>query len=243
MTQAPQTQPSTESLTALGARRGRSRRRRGDVRRKETPEQWIDSQWLPARQYEATEPWLVVVGFDPGGTTGWAVARMPMSTLFRVGLVAALHADPDAGWTCGHFRGPENDMTSWMVHCVRRGWQEVDSVGEDLGLGGGGLLLVAQERFNLRMMSMDASLLSPVRIMAKFEYAMKDAGVVVVGEAPGDAKRVISDGRLASWSMYKAGSVIHDRDALRQAVLTARKFGSDSTFRGKVGWSAGVPTN
>lgn len=187
--------------------------------------------------YNREVPRLYLVGFDPGVETGWAALRIDFEKLLGVGFsgVALGNPDPDVfAWRTGVFAGPENHIVDQMMALVRGVWLEADFTSVELS----DVMGVAIERFDLRMLSMDASLLSPVRLTAAFRYAARDVPVPMTGAfSPSDTKRVITDTVLHKLNLWVPGKD-HRRDALRQAILLARKM-LEPPYRAR--WLAACP--
>lgn len=165
---------------------------------------------------------LYVVGFDPGQATGWAVLRMDLDKLCGDGFTALAlgGTDPDRfAWRAGEFRGSENHIVDMMMALVRGVWMEGDfGAGPDSDV-----VVLAVEDFILQMLSMERSLLSPVRITAAFGYAGRTLPMPRLFHSASDAKKVVTDERLRRWNLWSVGPD-HPRDATRHAVVVARKF-------------------
>lgn len=165
---------------------------------------------------------LYVVGIDPGRETGWAVVRVDYLRLLEEGFtaLALLQRDPDVfAWEVGSFLGSEPQIVDQIFALYRGVWE--DGVWDE---GGDSDVMVgSDESFTLRIFSADESLLSPVRILAMLRYAGRTLPFPRVQHSPSDAKRVVTDARLRHLGLYARGPD-HVRDAMRQAVLTARKM-------------------
>jgi hypothetical protein len=174
--------------------------------------------WEPPRTDVAR---LYVVGFDPGGTTGWAALRLELEALSDGVTALALSSALDVfAWCTGEFVGPENHQVDMMMELLRDVWRE----GEWEEGADSDVFAVAVEDFILRILQQDRALLSPVRITAAFNYAGRDLPMPRTLQAVGDAKKVMTDERLRKLNMYEAGVGDHRRDALRHALLLARKL-------------------
>lgn len=181
-------------------------------------------------------PALIIISFDPGVTTGWAIHRTPISVLLTSGFSEAVW-DPRFGWASGQIGGlNEDDTTDVMVDLTRTAY----SLGD---YRAGDRFAIAMEDFILQIMQMDRSLLSPVRVFSKYEYAMKKltqaSGVVLpyFKASASDAKRVVTDERLSRWNLLKPGQ-IHARDAQRHGILLTRKYSSAAESRSMIDRSA-----
>ncbi len=175
--------------------------------------------------------YLWVVGFDPGVTTGWAVFRLPMARLRVHGFVESVRPEHGSGWAAGEFGGGGLDgdgsefaTVGAMLGLVRETYELVDEEYGDQ-------VMVVTEDFILRRLGMDRSLLSPVRLNAVLEWEFRKRGAMRLWkQAASDAKTTVTDGRLLRWGLYLPGSP-HRRDAMRHAILLARKWSTDATFR------------
>lgn len=170
---------------------------------------------------------LFVVAFDPGVSTGWCVMRVQLDALLRVGLkgVALGHPDPDVfSWRAGYFRGPEPWQAELMMALCRGTWMHGEGVFDQ---GSSSDLFVAvMEKFQLRTLGEDETLLSPVRIPAAFRAISWRAPFPVIWSAIPDAMKTFTDHRLNMFNLWsgQAGEVgEHQRDATRHAAMLVRK--------------------
>jgi hypothetical protein len=167
---------------------------------------------------------LLILGFDPGVTTGWAALRLDLEALCTWGfsqLALASGGGRDAellAWDTGVFRGGDGACAEQMLGLVRGAWEEGDfASGVDSDV-----MAIAQEDFILRMMSMDRDLLAPVRINAVFDHIARGVPVPRRKQQASDAMRVVTDQRLRSMNLWRSGMTTHEVDALRHAILLAR---------------------
>lgn len=179
---------------------------------------------------------VFVVGFDPGGTTGWCVLRMDWDVLVTRGFTELVlgGVNPDRfAWRVGEFLGSENHQVDMMMALLRGVWADGSfHLGEDSDA-----CVVGVEDFILQMMSMDRSLLSPVRITAAFNYAGRALPMPRLLHSANDAKKVVTDDRLRRWGLWS--NATHTRDATRHAALVARKFVEKewrSAMLARMGW-------
>jgi hypothetical protein len=169
---------------------------------------------------------LLVVGFDPGVTTGWAALRLDFEALVAGGFSAlALRSgggrDPELlAWDTGEFRGGDGASADQMMALCRGVWEEGQF---DIGPLSD-VMAVAQEDFILQKLSQDRDLLSPVRVNAVFDHLARAMPVPRRKQLASDAKRVVTDERLRAMNMARPGMSPHERDALRHSVLLARKL-------------------
>lgn len=168
---------------------------------------------------------LVVVWADPGVTTGWCVVRVSIADLMACGQVE-LAARGQIWWQSGQFRSPTTSVAvdSYLALC-RVAWEKA---AED------DVVVIGCEGFSLGMLSRDVALLEPVRFLAVFIDRLRESGVEVQVQMPGD-RMVITDARLKLWDMWKPGAE-HARDAQRHALLFLRRFSQQERLRRAVGW-------
>lgn len=171
---------------------------------------------------------LVVVSFDPGVTTGWAVHRLDLDSLKAKGFAATIYGS-SSGFATGQIGGDGSDaaefnMVDIMMDIVRAGYVLGDYENGDL-------FAIVMEDFVLRRPEAARSLLAPVRVYSRFEDRLymvgreTDVRLPYVKQSPADAKNVVSDLRLQRWNVYRPG-MEHARDAQRHGILFARKVAS-----------------
>lgn len=167
-----------------------------------------------------------VLGFDPGGTTGWCALRMDAEAVVREGFRAVALGDPEAfQWAVGELSGPEAYVAGCMMALCRGVWADGEFDAGSLSDG----FVVGIEDFVLRVLDMDRELLSPVRITASFNQLSWQAPFPVVLPGTADLKKTIDDHRLKLLNMFTVGSD-HKRDATRVAVLVARRLSGERQF-------------
>ncbi len=132
-----------------------------------------------------------VFAIDPGTHTGWACVWFDPEMLF----------DPDrkasrapVAWWAGMVVSPELDQVDFLMGRLR-----------EEGVGGEGLCCIAED-FVVHEIKKDRTFLSPVRIAAAFEWALRRGQREADGvfrsrrmppkQAPVDAKRSLTDDRL-----------------------------------------------
>lgn len=175
----------------------------------------------PAAEVQGGYLWSLA--FDPGVTTGWALFRVPKLRLLERGFIESIRPDAGGGWNAGEFTGGDDYAVDTMLDIARLVYAEVDEEAGDEWV-------ILVEDFVVRMVQMDRSFLSPVRIAAAFRREMRRAPVLVDMRTSSDAMNVVTDGRLRDWNLYRPGSV-HARDAQRHAILTCRRYSSEPHFR------------
>lgn len=175
---------------------------------------------LPAgRQVPGGYFWALA--FDPGVTTGWAVFRVPRVALSSDGFLAAMRQG--GCWALGEFRGDTDWSVDRMLAISRAVYQQVDE--ED-----GDTWAILVEDFVVRMIDMSRAFLSPVRIGECFRREMRNAPVLVDFQFSSDAMKIVTDGRLRDWNLYRPGST-HARDATRHAIMLCRRYSSEANLR------------
>lgn len=158
---------------------------------------------------------VVILGLDPGGTTGWGVLSFPRATFWNSDAILTECMD----WECGEIEGSEDEMADEVLGLIEEWEPDVQ----------------AWERFSL--LRLDAEL-SPVRIMAKLQFAkymdpdQYGANDDVLYFSPSDAMSTCSDLRLKRWEMWPKG-MEHGRDGLRQAMMAARALKTNLALRDK----------
>ena len=179
---------------------------------------------------------VVVVGVDPGGTTGWAVLKVPVGELADV---------PHAGWVVDAGQVPSADSMNaedaWLadVSAAERLAGAVEGVVTHYG----GANLAVCEDFILVPAAANAgrALLSPVRVLSAL---LAGAGLrewwgpgrswydgpKLMVRSPSAAKTTCTDERMRDWELWQAGSP-HATDALRHAVLGVRELANHYASR------------
>lgn len=179
---------------------------------------------------------LIIVAFDPGGTTGFARLSLSKRLLRKEGARGALAEmtredrwrseqfgqNPEQGLKCS-----EEENSARMAMLTRLGWvEEVREPDYDT-------FVSVVEDFVLLRQERSRNLLSPVRLTASYRTHLASSGVRITLQSPGDAKRTVTDARLRSWLHDEGGKPIgrHAKDALRHAILFARKWSSSAAVR------------
>lgn len=172
---------------------------------------------------------VVVVSFDPGVATGWAIHRVPAVELIELGLVGCMR------WVRGKAGQFREGSTSANVD---RALDYARLAYENLA-GAGDVFAVVTEGFTLRMMSMDPELLEPVRFNAVLDDRLRGTGVWAEVQSSSDAMTAVTDARLSLWGqlLVANGGMVHGRDAQRHGLLWLRRFSSDKRLRLRYRWS------
>jgi len=149
-----------------------------------------------------------VLAVDPGGTTGWSILSVRPEAL----------GDPKISIL--------ENITLWNHG-------QIDCLTDEIG-GVQALVQVARafpeavlllEQFVIRRFDQKEDFLSPVRITAAFDYAVREAfGACTYRQQPSEAMTTCTDARLKEWGLYeRAGGMGHARDADRHGILWLRK--------------------
>lgn len=156
-----------------------------------------------------------VVGFDPGGRTGWAVISVHPEAM----------TDPDCRvmdniemWSAGEFFGPRLSQLDQMIDLCNA-WPSARLVCED---------------FILRRLSPERELLEPVRLAAQLEAGVRPRYVIL--QQPALALTTITDERLRAMGFWLPGQE-HARDATKHVLtwLKRTKERNDRAYGGDGG--------
>lgn len=193
----------------------------------------------------------VVVAFDPGGTTGWAVlgidpdvlssgTNVELATLLRdsghieYGQIGC-QRQGGSGWSntankhAGLMLAGENDGVNKMMDLVNVFCDKAAIVLEDF--------IPDPKKFDQARHT-----LSPVRIISAFCYAMETQGFNldrVHIQNRSLAKTTATNLRLQNWGLYDDSSGRHSRDAIRHAYYFMRdcsEIGIKSAEKRHLAW-------
>lgn len=149
----------------------------------------------------------VCSSFDPGGKTGWSI----------FGVHSDAINDPECRildniefWSIGEYFGSDKSQAREMYELVEQ-WPTAKIVMED---------------FVLRKFSSARELLSPVRVCARFEGRMDQAGDErpIIKQQPSLAMSAITDARLKKMGLYNATiGMEHGRDAVRHSLTWLKR--------------------
>lgn len=176
--------------------------------------------------WNSLPPKVEIIALDPGGRTGWSYmvtrpeALIDPTVKILDNLIMHTHGEVDCG-------GGEN-----------LGGQHGDGYnGENAGISDILWLLkenpgafVVIEKFRLRQMRMDDTLLSPVRIGKVIEWWLYSQGRNYMYQEVSEALGTATDERLRVWKgrscpngLYYRDGLVHARDADRHAITWLRK--------------------
>ena len=166
-----------------------------------------------------------IIALDPGGTTGWCASTFKakhLSTIKQYGLAALDREILAVKW--GEFKGSENTQIDRICTMVETGIDsgEVDEI------------IILIEGFILRQKRKDPSLLAPVRVTAKVDYANhRYWQLPLVYQQPSLAKTAMPNARLKRYKMYARG-MPHARDATRHNVTLVRRCAQNINLLEKI---------
>lgn len=177
-------------------------------------------------------PHLIVAAFDPGVSTGWSCISYPFTAMKERGVASTL---PGCEWHHGEIRRDDSRPGS-AEHSDSRHVDDILEKGRDIWFDfvdeeRGDIYVQVMERFDLRMLSMDPSLLAPVRVISVWKDRLRFKETLRFYQTPSDAKKAVNNARLQSWGLYDKHSGEHARDADRHNVLFARRFMNKRDFR------------
>jgi hypothetical protein len=168
-----------------------------------------------------------IVGIDPGTHTGVAWALVSVRQVKELGWKRALAAcrsdQVRERWAMYEVAGSTEDRSvDQLLELLDRFryFSSVASAGRISEISH-----IVTEDFILRERTMERSLLSPVRITEKLEYALHSSGSssTLSRYSAADAKTIVTDERLKRWGLYDPKSK-HARDALRQLIMKMREL-------------------
>jgi hypothetical protein len=151
---------------------------------------------------------LVVIGIDPGVTTGWAKITIPMDSIF------GNEPGEIIDWKYGMLDGPETGQAQTFCRIAKRYIFPA----------------IAIEDFDNRRPLRNREYLAPVRVASKIEFCIQTgmAGQVTGHEwqMPSLAFETAPDDRLKRWGLYPPGPE-HPKDATRHAITLIRRAKKD----------------
>lgn len=168
---------------------------------------------------------LVIVGIDPGVTTGVAVASLRGK---EVGSLADVFLE--MGQLSYGFSGNGTDIiaSASTEEGEAKVATEIAKLVRTAVLHGSRVVLVIED-FVVRRFDSSREFLSPVRITARIQQELFNdticEGVTVVMQSPSDAKQTCTNERMKKWGIQpKTHKDRHGLDAARHCVLFIRKL-------------------
>lgn len=179
--------------------------------------------------------WVAAFAIDPGETTGWTALAFEKKTLRAEGEVHCINVARNLStklFAQGDVDCSEENEGALDLLVLMEKWKGRVSrfVGSDVPL------YFITESFQLRAFTgthADPNLLSPVRILAKIEWALWDrertgdplAEYSALPQSAANAKGVITDKRLRRWGLWQPGKRNrHKMDSLRHMILWMRSL-------------------
>lgn len=166
---------------------------------------------------------LVVMWFDPGVTTGWAIIRVPIKHLLSMGQVGSI---PHMQVNTGQYRTETtSENVDRALEIARAAYTDVAEEDD--------VMVVGHEGFTLRMLSSDPELLEPVRWLAvwddRFAPPRVEFPLPVERQNP-SLMNTIGDDRLKLWGLWQPGRE-HGRAALKHGLVYLRRFADQRVVR------------
>lgn len=168
---------------------------------------------------------LMIIGIDPGVTTGVAVASLRGK---EVGSLADVFLE--MGQLSYGFSGNGTDIiaSASQEEGEAKVATEIAKLVRTAVLHGSRVVLVIED-FVVRRFDSSREFLSPVRITARIQQELFNdticEGVTVVMQSPSDAKQTCTNERMKKWGIQpKTHKDRHGLDAARHCVLFIRKL-------------------
>lgn len=168
---------------------------------------------------------LMIIGIDPGVTTGVAVASLRGK---EIGSLADVFLE--MGQLSYGFSGNGTDIiaSASAEEGEAKVATEIAQLVRTAVLHGSRVVLVIED-FVVRRFDSSREFLSPVRITARIQQELFNdttcEGVTVVMQSPSDAKQTCTDERMKKWGIQpKTHKDRHGLDAARHCVLFIRKL-------------------
>jgi hypothetical protein len=163
---------------------------------------------------------LIVVGADPGGTSGVCAGAVPEETIFGdmpyQGIEILFYDE---------FDDAEEGLHAWNIVNVCYQMSELNHCDR---------IPLVTEQFGLRKFIRGPDLLSPERINALIKEEVRRASfsIPIFYQTPAGAKEAVTNQRLKDWDLYiRKGGKEHARDAQRHMVHFFRRAKKSETLR------------
>lgn len=159
---------------------------------------------------------LSVLGFDPGGTTGWGFLSFHIDALLpNYDMFDGMQFD------CGQIYGDDEQQSVELRKFI----------DEHLGP-------IVVEGFVLRKFSRDPDLLSPVRMGSRIsllaEIKNRADPFPIFEQQPSMAMATATDDRMRDWGLWTPGQP-HANDAIRHCITFLRRAKGSALLR-KAAW-------
>ena len=168
---------------------------------------------------------LMIIGIDPGVTTGVAVASLRGKEVGSLADVFLEMSQLSYGFSGN---GMDIIASASAEEGEAKVATEIASLVRTAVLHGSRVVLVIED-FVVRRFDSSREFLSPVRITARIQQELFNdticEGVTVVMQSPSDAKQTCTDERMKKWGIQpKTHKDRHGLDAARHCVLFIRKL-------------------
>lgn len=168
---------------------------------------------------------LIIIGVDPGVTTGVAIATLQGKEVGSLADVFVEMGQLSYGFSGNGFDIIESTSTEEGEAKVAA---EIAQLVRTAVLHGSRVVLVIED-FVVRRFDSSREFLSPVRITARIQQELFNdticQGVTVAMQSPSDAKQTCTDERMKKWGIQpKTHKDRHGLDAARHCVLFIRKL-------------------
>lgn len=168
---------------------------------------------------------LIIIGVDPGVTTGVAIATLQGKEVGSLADVFVEMGQLSYGFSGNGFDIIESTSTEEGEAKVAA---EIAQLVRTAVLHGSRVVLVIED-FVVRRFDSSREFLSPVRITARIQQELFNdticQGVTVAIQSPSDAKQTCTDERMKKWGIQpKTHKDRHGLDAARHCVLFIRKL-------------------
>jgi gp68 len=168
---------------------------------------------------------LIIIGVDPGVTTGVATATLKGKEVGSLADVFVEMGQLSYGFSGNGFDIIESTSTGEGEAKVAA---EIAQLVRTAVLHGSRVVLVIED-FVVRRFDSSREFLSPVRITARIQQELFNdticQGVTVAIQSPSDAKQTCTDERMKKWGIQpKTHKDRHGLDAARHCVLFIRKL-------------------
>lgn len=166
---------------------------------------------------------MVVIAFDPGGTTGWSVMETTYGGLND--QTKSLH-EVVTKWWHGQIVSNDEKIDNYEQVATATMDEIILTAAHERGCD----FAVVIESYQIRSKRTDAETISPIRFIAALEHLVWEHNRYLAKQQPSE-KSIASDDRLESWGFYAPDGLQHARDADRHALIFLRKLRSKKSLQ------------